>query len=71
MLTGSTCDYSEHESRRIPISGPLAELISELQRTNLIEKVFLNSRGLPYNEAPTVFAGVTKNLGFNEGRDRR
>lgn len=58
------------ESRRIPISGPLAELISELQRTSPIEKVFLNSRGLPYNEAPTAFAHVSNSIGFNEGRDR-
>ncbi|MBI9113060.1 site-specific integrase [Maridesulfovibrio ferrireducens] len=58
------------ESRRIPISGPLAELISELQRTGPVDKVFLNSRGGPYNEAPTAFANVVNKLGFNEGRDR-
>lgn len=58
------------ESRRIPISGSLAELISELNRTGPTDKVFLNSKGQPFTEAPSQFFSVVNNLGLNEGRDR-
>lgn len=56
------------ETRKIPPTGHLADLLAEIPRGNSTAPVFVKTDGKPYREAPSAFATTVKALGLNEGR---
>ncbi|EMG37159.1 site-specific recombinase XerD [Desulfocurvibacter africanus PCS] len=58
--------------RSCPIAKRLCVVLSELNRGNPGDHVFVNRDGKPWRECPSVFRKALKKLGLNEGHtDRR
>lgn len=58
------------ESRTIPMSTPLRELIASIATGAPTEKVFTNAHMRTYKEAPSPFRTAVSRLGLNEDRAR-
>lgn len=62
-------DTKNGDSRRIPMSRALQELLKSIPQGRLDEPVFLAKRGLPYKESPSSYRLVVNDiLRLNEGR---
>ena len=71
-------ETKNHDSRRIPITPMLMDLLSEMEQggTSLSPAadapVFTHQKnGKAYQEAPSAFSTAVANLGFNEGHSKR
>ena len=64
-------DTKNKSTRRLPLTQPLAELFTEIERRADDTCVFLNQRGGFYTKAPSAFVLVIADLGFNKGRGLR
>ena len=56
------------ESRSLPISDSLVEMLREIGQRGPSDHVFLSRFGRPYCEAPGAYKAVVEELGLNEGR---
>lgn len=59
------------DSRQIPLSEPLKEILSGVETSAPGDLVFLKKDGTPYREAPDAFRAIVSTLGFNKGHDVR
>ena len=59
------------EVRVLPMTQSLYNELLEGRSCPKNERVFLDSRGLPWKEAPSAFRQAVKELSFNEGREDR
>jgi integrase len=64
-------ETKNRDSRNIPISEPLAELLSTLEEKDADQHVFIMRSGVPYLESPYTFRQVVKELKLNEGQPDR
>ncbi|WBF66014.1 site-specific integrase [Desulfovibrio subterraneus] len=56
------------ESRSLPISDSLVEMLRQIGQRGPSDHVFLSRFGRPYCEAPGAYKAVVEELGLNEGR---
>lgn len=65
-------ETKNHDSRRIPITPMLMDLLSEMEQGGSSETVFTHQKnGKAYQEAPSAFSTAVANLGFNKGHTTR
>lgn len=58
------------ESRTIPIESGLVDMLREIPLGKPPDYVFVNSKGIPYTDAPAIFRSTVESLGLNEGRSK-
>jgi integrase len=64
-------ETKNHDSRVIPLTAPLLELLGELEQGLPGERVFTKEDGSAYYQRPSTFKTAVENLGLNEGRSKR
>ena len=64
-------ETKNHETRTIPMSTPLRELLDTMEPGSPDGHVFVKKDGGPYLQSPSAFATVVDNLELNEGRSKR
>lgn len=64
-------DTKNRDSRTIPITEPLAELLNSMTAGPADVPVFVKEDGSVYQQAPYPFQSVVDDLGLNEGRGKR
>lgn len=65
-------ETKNHDSRRIPITPMLMDLLTEMDQGTPDSHVFTHQKnGNAYQEAPSAFSTAVDNLGYNAGRSKR
>ncbi len=59
------------DARTLPLGDDLYALLADIPHRGPTERVFTNSLGKPYPEAPSAFRTTVEALGLNEGREPR
>jgi len=64
-------ETKNRDTRTIPLTQPLADLLSSMPQGPSHERIFPKADGTPYTAAPSAFRTIVEKLGFNEGRSKR
>lgn len=60
-------ETKNHDSKTIPITPPLAELLKSMVQGTPGDRVFTKKDGSPYREAPSAFKTAVRKLELNKG----
>ena len=64
-------DTKNKDSRTIPLTPPLQELLASMEADSLKDRVFPKDDGTPYTQAPSAFRTAVDKLELNKERSKR